>query len=397
MTPGAVLIVGGGLAGQRCAETLRRRGFEGRVTIVCGEAEPPYDRPPLSKGVLGGSVQDRTVHFREQAWYAQNEVELLLGQRARALDPARRSVELASGLRLDYDELLIATGAAPRSLPPLRCFDNVHTLRTLDDARRLRGELVPGARLAIVGAGFIGQELAATAVTLGAEVTLIEALPLPLGGLLGAEIGRWLCELHAGAGVELLLSARVESARGNGRVEELALADGRAVACDTVVVGVGAVPDAAWLAGSGLDPTGVLTDAAGRTAIPHVYAAGDVCRAFDGFLGRHSRGEHWDAAARQGAAVALAMLGAEQPSPALPSFWSDQHGIRIQYVGHAEDADRAQIDGDPAGGDFSVLYSRGERPVAALAVCRPRELLRLRRLIEQAHDEATNETKEMVG
>lgn len=395
-TPAKVVIVGGGLAGQRCAEALRRRGFEGPVTVVCGETEPPYDRPPLSKGVLRGSDDEGAVHFREPGWYAENEVRLLLGERATALDPCERRVELASGRQLGYGELLIATGSLPRSLPVLEGFSNVHALRTLEDARRLRPELRPGARIAIVGAGFIGQEVAAAAVALGAETTLIEALPVPLAGLLGEGVGRWLCELHAGEGIEVLLSATVATARGNGRVEELALADGREIDCDAVVVGVGVSPAAGWLAGTGLDPTGVLTDGAGRTAIPHVYAAGDVCRALDPFRGEHSRSEHWDAASRQGTAAALAMLGDEPAAPPLPSFWSDQHGIRIQYVGHAEDADNISTDGDPDGREFSVLYRRGQRPVAAFTVGRPRELARLRRQIEAAHDSQHSETKEMV-
>ncbi len=272
-----VVIVGGGLAGQRCAETLRRRGYDGTVTMVCDEPELPYDRPPLSKAGFDGDV-----HFRPSpAWYADNEVELRLGERATLLDASKRRLALDTGGTLRYDQLLIATGAAPRALPALEGFTNAHPLRTLDDARRLRSVLAPGLRLAIIGAGFIGQEVAATAVAAGAQVTMLEAMPLPLAGLLGERIGRWLAELHAAAGVRVLLSAKLTGARGNGRVEELFLAGGRTVGCDAVVVGVGVAPAAGWLEGTGLDPTGVLTDPGGRTAIPHVYAAGDVCRAFD--------------------------------------------------------------------------------------------------------------------
>jgi NADPH-dependent 2,4-dienoyl-CoA reductase/sulfur reductase-like enzyme len=382
----SVVIAGGGLAGQRCAETLRRRGYEGTVTMACAEPELPYDRPPLSKGGLAGDTDDGALHFRAPGWYADHEVELRLGERAAALDPFGRRLELDSGRVLHYGELLIATGAAPRSLPVLEGFTNAHPLRTLDDARRLRTELAPGARLAIVGAGFIGQEVAATAVAAGAQVTMIEAMPLPLAGLLGDRIGRWLAELHAAAGVRVLLSAQLTGARGNGRVEELLLAGGRTVACDAVVVGVGVAPTAGWVAGTGLDPAGIATDTAGRTALSHVFAAGDVCRAFDPRRGLHSRTEHWDAAARQGAATALAMLGHNPPAPALPSFWSDQYGLRIQYVGHAEDADSVRVDGDPDDSDFSVLYTRNDRPVAALTVGRPRELIALRRLIEDGHN-----------
>ena len=396
MIGGSVVIAGGGLAGQRCAETLRRRGYDGAVTMVCAEPELPYDRPPLSKGALARGADDGALHFRSPGWYADNAVELLLAERAVALDPVGRRLELSSGHALDYGELLIATGAAPRSLRALDGFTNAHPLRTLDDARRLRAELVRGARLAIVGAGFIGQEVAATAIAAGARVTMIEAMPLPLAGLLGDRIGRWLAELHAAAGVRVLLSAKLTGARGNRRVEELYLAGGRTVACDAVVVGVGVAPAAEWLAGSGLDPAGIATDACGRTALPHVFAAGDVSRAFDPRRRRHTRTEHWDAAARQGATAALAMLGDSPGPPPLPSFWSDQHGLRIQYVGHAEDADCVRIDGDPDECDFSALYSRGGRPVAALTVGRPRELIALRRLIEAGHDVRT-QPKEMAA
>jgi NADPH-dependent 2,4-dienoyl-CoA reductase/sulfur reductase-like enzyme len=399
MSAPGVVIAGGGLAGQRCAETLRSRGYDGGVTMVCAEPELPYDRPPLSKGALRDASADQPLWFRAPAWYADNRVELLLGERATALDPSRRRLELSSGGSLAYDELLIATGAGARTLAQLEGFANAQALRTLADARRLRAQLMPGARLAIVGAGFIGQEVAATALAAGVEVTLIEALPLPLAGLLGERIGRWLTELHSAAGVRVLLSAQVSAARGGLRIEQLELADGRTIDCDAVVVGVGVAPQAEWLAGSGLDPAGVLTDTAGRTALPHVFAAGDVCRPFDPRCGRHVRTEHWDAAARQGAAAGSAMLGDDPRPPGLPSFWSDQHGIRIQYVGHADEADSLRIDGDPDDLDFSVLYSRRGRAVAALTVGRPRELIALRRLIEDDPDVREireTETKEMM-
>jgi len=385
-----IVIAGGGLAAQRCAETLRRRGFDGRVTMVCAESELPYDRPPLSKGVLAGT-DSTAVHFRDAGWYEDNEIELLVGRRAEALDPAARRLELDSGESLSYSELLVATGAVARTLPQLAGFSNVHALRTLADARALAAELAPGSRLTIVGAGFIGQEVAASAVELGAEVTLLEALPLPLAGLLGEGVGRWLADLHEDAGVRMLLGAELTGGRGNGRVEELTLADGSAVACDAVVVGVGVRAASTWLAGSGIDPEAVLVDGAGRTVVPHVYAAGDVCRALDPVRGVHTRTEHWDAASRQGANAALAMLGERAGPVPLPSFWSDQHGVRIQYVGHAEIADRHVIDGDPAQREFSVLYSRGDRPVAALAVGRARELISMRRLIEASREQTTDE------
>ena len=388
-----VLIVGGGLASQRCAETLRARGHEGRIRIVCGETEAPYDRPPLSKGVLAGKVPDQDVAFRPAPWYEDNSIELILGRRARRLRPRTSVVELDDGVELGYEKLLIATGSAARTLPALEGYSNVHSLRTLADARRLRAALRPGARLAIVGAGFIGQEVAATARKSGAEVTIVEALPAPLAHILGEEVGRWFADLHSDEGVDVRLGATLESASGNGAADELVITGGQRLECDAVVVGVGVAPAAGWLKGSGLEAHGVLTDHAGRTRIPNVYAAGDVARSFDNRAGEHNRTEHWDAAARQGVAAARAMLGGEPDHGPLPSFWSDQYGMRIQYAGYAHVADSSRIEGDPRERDFAVIYTREERPVAALAVGRPRAFARLRKQIERSYDEPTNETE----
>jgi NADPH-dependent 2,4-dienoyl-CoA reductase/sulfur reductase-like enzyme len=377
-----IVLVGGGLASQRAAETLRRRGYDGPLRMVCGEPEAPYDRPPLSKAVLAGAAADDSVALRDRGWYGENGVELMLGARAQRLDAERRELVLAGGERLRYGQLLIATGGAARQLPFLR-HDNVHALRTLADVRALRAELRPGSRLVIVGAGFIGQEVAATARRLGVEVTIVEALAAPLAPILGEELGRWFAGLHAEEGVQLICGAMVAEASGGERVEELVLADGRRLACDTVVVGVGTVPATAWLRGSGLDESGVRVDVCGRTGLPGVYAAGDASVPFDPRFGEHARTEHWDAAAWQGAAAARAMLGEYPGAPPLPSFWSDQYGVRIQSVGHPHRADAVAIEGDPATRDFEAVFSSGGRPVAGLAVGRPRSIPRLRKQIEQ--------------
>jgi NADPH-dependent 2,4-dienoyl-CoA reductase/sulfur reductase-like enzyme len=386
MKDNGVLIVGGGLAAQRCAETLRRRGYDGRVRLVCAEPEPPYDRPPLSKELLAGEVGEESLAYRPSWWYEEKEIELMLGARAAALEPGARLVRLESGDALPYERLLIATGGAARRLPALDGYGNVHQLRSLADARRLRAELAAGAHLAIVGAGFIGQEVAATARRLGAEVTMIEALKTPLAPILGEELGRWFAELHSDQGVRVLTGAMLESARGRaGRVEELVLAGGAAIACDAVVVGVGTTPATAWLAGSGLDEQGIRTDTCGRTSLPGVFAAGDASVPFDPRFGVHARTEHWDAAAWQGAAVARTMVGEYPGAPPLPSFWSDQYGLRIQYVGHAHRADGVVLDGDPAERDFEAVFTCGGVPVAGLAVGRPRSIPVLRKRIEHGH------------
>lgn len=395
MSGDGVVIVGGGLAGQRCAETLRRRGFDGPVRILCAENEPPYDRPPLSKGVLAGAVEESATGFRSSEWYAEHGVELLLGARAERLLPDSRRVGLAGGEELTYDKLLIATGGAPRRLPSLEGFENVHCLRSLADARRLRAELTPGARLAIVGAGFIGQEVAATALGLGAEVTMIEALETPLAPILGAELGRWFADLHREEGVRLLTGAIVQRALGGERVERLLLADGSGVDCDLVLVGIGTLPATAWLAGSGLGTAGVEVDAGGRTALPDVFAAGDASTPFDHRFGAHARTEHWDAAAWQGAAAARAMLGEDPGTPPLPSFWSDQYGVRIQCVGHPHHGEAVALEGDPTGRDFEAVFVRGGAPIAGMTVGRPRSIPALRKRIEAGHQSGRPEEEEV--
>ncbi len=393
MRRAGIVIVGGGLAGDRCLATLRARGYDGPLHLVCAEDELPYDRPPLSKELLAGTVEDESAALRSSAWYVANDIELILGRQAKSLEPVAHSIELDDGLRVRYEKLLIATGSRARHLPGLEGWPNVHYLRTLDDARRLRGDLRPGTSLVVLGAGFIGQEVAATARRLGVDVTIVEALPAPLISILGEDVGRWFVDLHRSEGVEVLLAARVAGASGNGRVEELVLEDGRHYGCDAVVVGIGVAPAAEWLEGSGLQLDGVLTDAAGRTSIPDVFAAGDVTRSYDPRVGLNTRAEHWDAAARQGAAAAKAMLG-EDPGPVpLPSFWSDQYGLRIQYVGHAEHADDVHFECDPNGRDVRAVYTRGDRPIAALVVDQPGELVALRREIELSH--SNNHSKEI--
>lgn len=391
MSGQGVVIAGGGLAAQRCAETLRSRGYEAPIRIVCGEAEAPYDRPPLSKGVLRGELAADALRFRDPAWYGENAVELLLGRRAVGLRAAERRLVLDRGEHLAYEDLVIATGAAPRRLPALDRFSNALVLRSLDDVARLRAELGAGARLAIIGSGFIGQEVAATARGLGVEVTVIEALDLPLVGVLGTRVSRWLVDMHRDEGVRMLLASRLAGAAGNGRVERLALESGCAVDTDVVIVAVGVAPDTGWLAEAGLGPGGILTDPQGHTSVSHVFAAGDVAAPFDPRRGEYVRGEHWDAASRQGAAVARAILG-DPPRPAPPaSFWSDQYGVRIQYAGTTAGADGLRFDGDLDRRDFTVLYRRGGRPIAALAVGRPREFAALRRLLDQTPDPQPNQ------
>jgi NADPH-dependent 2,4-dienoyl-CoA reductase/sulfur reductase-like enzyme len=340
---------------------------------------PPYDRPPLSKKFLLGGASESSLFFRPTQWYRDMDVELLLGERAVGLDAVRRELRLGTGSVLRYERLLIATGSAPRRLPAAEGFDNVHYLRDVDDARTLRERIDGGAALAVIGAGFIGQEVAASAREGRAEVTMIEALPAPLARVLGSDLGRWFADLHAGQGVDVLLGATVERLVGDGRVEELVLAGGRRVPCDVLVVGIGVAPELDWVKGSGLPVDGIPVDGGGRSALPGVYAAGDAARPFCPELGVHVRSEHWEAAARQGAAAARAMLGLPGAPVAPTSFWSDQYGVRIQFLGQAEGADRVEVDGELDARDFAAVWLRGDRPVAALLVGRPSALAEMRR------------------
>jgi NADPH-dependent 2,4-dienoyl-CoA reductase/sulfur reductase-like enzyme len=373
-----VVIAGGGLAAQRCAETLRRLGYEGRVRMVCAEAHLPYDRPPLSKQVLGDSAAEDSVGYRSAQWYEDKAVEPLLGVAARGLDAGAHRLELSDGGALHYEQLVIATGARPRTLPALARYENVSTLRTLEDSRAIRELLAARERLLIIGAGFIGQEVAAAARGAGVAVTVIEAEPLPLHGVLGREIGEWLAQLHRAEGVELVLGQTAAQIHGDGRVAAVTLDDGRRLETDHVLVGIGVVPDLDWALAAGLPRSGIPTDEGGRSALTDVYAAGDAAAFFDAFLGRHALSGHWESAGRQGAAVANAIVGHPLPTPAISSFWSDQYGTRIQYLGHAHLADNVTLDGDPQERDFVALYTRSGEPVAALVVGRPQALAELR-------------------
>lgn len=354
--------------------------------MVCAEDREPYDRPPLSKQLLIGAVTAESLAYRPAAWYEQQGIDLLLGVRAATLEPAERRLSLGAGATLRYSRLLIATGSRPRTLPGLAGYDNVSVLRTVVDAIGLRDALATRPRLVVIGAGFIGQEVAASARALGAHVTMIEAARCPLEGVLGPRLGGWFADLHRAEGVEVITATTVDRVVGNGRVEWLRLSNGHVVEADHVVAGVGVCSDTGWLAGSGLESrAGIPVDQAGRTAIDTIFAAGDAAATYDPALGRHVPGSHWEAAGRQGTRAARAMLGLD-PGPApLTSFWTDQYGLRIQHVGRAHRADQLEIDGDPAARCFTATFVRDGRPVAALLVDRVRSLPAMRELIEKGN------------
>jgi 3-phenylpropionate/trans-cinnamate dioxygenase ferredoxin reductase component len=379
-----IVLAGGGLAAQRCAETLRRGGYPRPIRVICAEPHPPYDRPPLSKELLTDPRLDAGLRFRPPDWYRQHSIDLLLGVSAVGLEPAERRVRLSDGAELRYDRMLIATGGRPRTLPIVSGYDNVSVLRSLADARALREALHADVRLAVIGAGFIGLEVAATARRLGLEVTLIEAAPCPLASVLGPRLGDWFARLHEAEGVDVHTGVTVDRVQANGHLRALCLSDGTIVPAEHVVVGTGIAPDVSWLADSGLDVScGVPVDPHGRTAIERLFAAGDAAATFDQSLGTHVPGSHWEAAGRQGARAGRLMLGLD-PGPApLTSFWTDQYGLRIQYIGQSRGADQIEIDGDPDSRNFTVTFSRAGRAVAALLVDRPRWLPAARQSIEK--------------
>ena len=380
------LIVGAGLAAQRCAQTLRAEGDEAPIRIVGEEPHAPYDRPPLSKDLLGSEANGDVPLLRPEAWYAERDVELLLGERAVGLEPGARSVRLASGSALRYERLLIATGAAPRRLPGTERCENVHVLRSLADARRLRDALRPGARLVVVGGGFIGLEAAASARRRGVEVTVVEMAPAPLAAVLGVRLGGWLAGLHRAEGVTVLTGHGVARVRTrHERATAVELDDGRRLPCGAVLVAVGVAPAHQWLGGSGLEPAGgVPVDEHGRSALPGVFAAGDVALPWDRALGRHVRSEHWESAVHQAGGAARAMLGRPPKQAPAPMFWSDQHGLRLQLVGRPDAGCEPAIDGEPDARDFAATWTRDGRPLAVLLAGRPRHLPAARHAVAAA-------------
>ncbi|MEU9268879.1 FAD-dependent oxidoreductase [Streptomyces sp. NPDC048251] len=382
-----VAVVGASLAGLSAARSLRKQGYDGRLVVIGDEFHRPYDRPPLSKEFLAGTLGEADL-----ALEAQDEdlgAEWLLGTRATGLDRADRAVRLADGREVRVDGLVIATGAAARRLPGSDGLAGVHVLRTLDDARALRDELARGGRLVVIGGGFIGAEVASTAYALGLDVTVVEVAPTPLAGPLGATMGGIVSGLHADHGVRLLCGVGVKGLSGERCVDAVLLDDGRSIPADIVVVGVGARPCVEWLEGSGVElDNGVKCGADGRTALAGVVAVGDCANWYDPRAGAHRRVEHWTGAReRPDAAVATLLAGgAVVPGvPRPPYFWSDQYGVRIQFAGHAAGADSVSVE-EGAVDDRNVLavYRRAGEPVAVLGMNQPRLFTRWRKQLAAA-------------
>ncbi len=379
------VIVGAGLAGHSAAMTLRTSGFDGRLLLIGDEPVRPYERPPLSKAYLQGKKPLDELFFQPEADYAAQEIELMLGRQATSIDAANQRLTLDRGETLVFDKLLLATGASPiRLRQPGFDLPGVHYLRTLADAANLSRELrAGGRRLLIIGAGFIGSEMAASARTLGNDVTLIDLLHAPMVGALGDIIGNLFAEIHRRHGVDLRMGSRVVALRGSDRVEEAVLEDGTRIPCDLVVVGVGVRPnvDLAREAGLAVE-NGIVVNEYCETSMPRIYAAGDVANWLHPDIGQRLRVEHYDNAAMQGAAAARSMLGRADVYAPLPYVWSDQYDVNLQYVGFPIAWDDVVIRGDIAEPSATIFYLRDGKVHAAATINRPKELRSARRLCE---------------
>ena len=355
------IIVGASLAGAKAAETLREEGFDGRVVLVGSERERPYERPPLSKDYLRGEVSRETVYVHDEGFYAEHDIELRLGRTAVSLNTSTSEVALDDGERLRYDRLLLTLGAEPRRLSvPGADLDGVLYLRSVQDSDDLRARLDHGGAVVVIGAGWIGAEVAASARQRGLDVTVIEPGSLPLERVLGAELGAIYRDIHTDHGVQMLTGTGVEAIEGDRAVERVRTSDGRELECDFVVVGVGVQPRAALAAQAGIAvDNGILVDERFHTSVPGVFAAGDVANAHHPFYGARIRVEHWANALNQGPAAARSMLGHGGAYERLPYFFSDQYEVGMEYTGFARDWDRVVFRGDPATREFIAFWLGG--------------------------------------
>ncbi|HET9892707.1 MAG TPA: FAD-dependent oxidoreductase [Mycobacterium sp.] len=377
-----IVIVGGGLAAARTAEQLRRSEYSGPITIVSDEVHLPYDRPPLSKEVLRKEVDDTALKPRE--WYDENDITLRLGSAATGLDTAAQTVTLDDGTTLRYDELVIATGLVPRRIPALPDLEGIRVLRSFDESLALREHASAAQRAVVIGAGFIGCEVAASLRSLGVDVVLVEPQPTPLAAVLGEQIGELVARLHRAEGVDVRLGVGVAEVRGDSHVEAVVLSDGTELPADIVVVGIGSRPATEWLEGSGVQvDNGVICDEAGRTSAPNVWALGDVASWRDA-TGHQGRVEHWSNVADQARVVVPAMLGRDVPPVVVvPYFWSDQYDVKIQCLGEPEAGDIVHVVEDD-GRKFLAYYERDGALVGVVGGGMPGKVMKVRAKIAAA-------------
>ena len=366
-----IVIIGASLAGASAAAALREGGFDGELQLIGAESQPPYNRPPLSKGYLRGEERFEDQLVKPSGYYAEQSIGLRLGIRATAIDPKRKVIGLDGGEEIPYDRLLVATGGRNRTLSaPGADLQGILQLRTVEDCDRIRAAARAGGRALVVGLGFIGSEVAASLHQLGVRVAAVEGHPVPLARVLGAEVGEVLASVHREKGVELVLEDSVAAFEGAGRVERVRTKKGRILECDLVVAGIGIVPNSELLAAAGAAvDNGVLVDERCRTSLPDVFAAGDVANHLHPIFGR-LRVEHWNNGYQHGRAAARSMLGDTQPYDYLHSFWSDQYEHLIEYVGFAAAWDRLVFRGRPESRKFLGFYLKDGLARAAVGLNR---------------------------
>ncbi len=364
------VIVGAGLAGGKAAETLREEGFDGRIVMFGAESERPYERPPLSKDYLRGEAGREKVYLHDEDFYEKNQIELRTRTSVATIDTGSREAVLESGERLGFDRLLVATGAAPRKLEvPGHDLEGIHYLRDVEDSDLLRGRIEQGGHLVVIGAGWIGAEVAASARQKGLEVTLVEMTEVPLERVLGRDMGMIYKDIHIQHGVDFRGGVALDRFEGSGSVERVVLADGGTIDCSFVVVGVGVVPRTQVAQAAGLEvDNGIVVNDRLETSVPGIYAAGDVANAWHPFFNTRIRVEHWANALNQGPAAARNMLGADQPYDRLPYFFSDQYDVGMEYSGYAADFDEVVFRGDIPNREFIAYWLKDGRVLAGMNV-----------------------------
>jgi 3-phenylpropionate/trans-cinnamate dioxygenase ferredoxin reductase subunit len=365
--PRTFVIVGAGLAGAKAAETLREEGFDGRLVLIGDEPERPYERPPLSKEYLRGEADDKP-YVHPKSFYADNAIELMTSTRVTGVDTGLRELLLEGDRHLGYDRLLIATGSVPRRLDvPGAELEGIHYLRTLADSEAIGRRIRAGQRLVVIGSGWIGAEIAASARQKGSEVTMLEMASLPLERVLGPELGQIYLELHREHGVDFLPETTVERFEGEGSVERVITADGASIETEFVVVGIGVAPRTGLVENAGLQiDDGIVVDERLESSVPGVFAAGDVANAHHPFYDRKVRVEHWATALNQGPVAAKAMLGEQVSYEEIPYFFSDQYDAGMEYAGNATEWDEVVFRGDIAAREFIAFWLKDQRLVAGL-------------------------------
>ncbi len=378
-----IIVLGAGHAGAQIVESLRGGGFDGKLILIGDEAHRPYDRPATSKELLSGGVDIDRIYLKREQFYTDKNIDLRLEVTATAIDRAKRTVTLSTGEALSYDKLVIATGARPRRLQvPGADLDGVFYLRSLADSRAIAARLGPGKKLAIVGGGYVGLEVAASATKLGCKVAVIEMLERLLARVAGAEIADFYADAHRAAGVDLHFGVVIEGFVGDGSVKAVRLTDGTEIPADAVVVGIGAIPNTELAAGAGLAvENGIVVDDCGRTSDPAIFAVGDATNHPNDLLGKRLRLESVPAAMGQARAAASAILGNPKPFHEIPWFWSDQYDIKLQIVGMSEIGDQIVLRGNPADRRFAAFYLRKGKIVAVNAVNSAKDFMVGKKLI----------------